>query len=56
MITAAYFPRLWYSLMDHRVVAHYAGDLSKINMQPSARQALSKRWYKTETVQTAATE
>ncbi len=42
MITAAYFPPLWYSLMDHRVVGHYAGDLSKINMQPSARQRLLK--------------
>jgi len=38
MITVAYFPPLWFALMDHRVVAHYAGDLSKMNMQPSARQ------------------
>ncbi len=52
MITAAYFPRLWYFLMDHRVVAHYAGDLNKINMQPSARQTLFKRWQKVEPVYT----
>lgn len=44
MITAAYIPALWFYLMDHRVVAHYGGDLSKINMQPSARQKLVKRW------------
>lgn len=44
MITAAYFPRLWFSVMDHRVVEHYAGDLSKINMQPSARQKILMRW------------
>ena len=45
MITAAYLPRLWFSLMDPLVVGHYAGDLSKINMQPSARQRLLKRWH-----------
>jgi alkane 1-monooxygenase len=44
MITAAYFPLLWFALMDHRVVRHYAGDLSKINMQPAARQRLLKYW------------
>lgn len=44
MITAAYFPRLWFALMDHRVVAHYAGDLHKINMQPAARDQLFQRW------------
>jgi alkane 1-monooxygenase len=49
MITVAYFSPLWFSLMDHRVVAHYAGDLSKINMQPSARQKLLTRWHKSET-------
>lgn len=46
MITAAYFPPLWFSLMDHRVVEHYASDLNKINMQPSARQQLLKFWHK----------
>jgi alkane 1-monooxygenase len=44
MITAAYFPALWFALMDHRVVAHYAGDLGKINLQPSERQRLLKKW------------
>jgi alkane 1-monooxygenase len=44
MITVAYFPPLWYALMDHRVVAHYAGDLTKVNMQPSARNRLYRRW------------
>ncbi len=48
MITAAYFPPLWYALMDHRVVAHYAGDLSQVNLQPSARPALLKRWRQEE--------
>ena len=44
MITAAYFPPLWFFLMDHRVVAHYGGDLSKINIQPSERQTIVERW------------
>ena len=46
MITAAYLPSLWFALMDRRVVAHYAGDLDKINMQASARQKLVTRWRK----------
>ena len=44
MITAAYFPPLWFALMDQRVVRHYRGDLSRINMQPSARDGLMRRW------------
>ena len=44
MITLAYFPPLWYRLMDHRVVRHYRGDLSRINMQPGARARLTARW------------
>jgi alkane 1-monooxygenase len=44
MITLAYCPPLWFALMDKRVVRHYAGDMSKINIQPSARQKLMKRW------------
>lgn len=44
MITAAYLPPLWFSIMDHRVVGHYAGDLNKINIQPSARQRILRTW------------
>ncbi|OJI05768.1 alkane 1-monooxygenase [Polynucleobacter sp. MWH-Adler-W8] len=44
MITLAYFPPLWFALMDHRVVKHYTGDLSKINIQPSASRKLYQRW------------
>jgi alkane 1-monooxygenase len=44
MITLAYCPPLWFALMDKRVVRHYAGDMSKINLQPSARSKLMKRW------------
>jgi alkane 1-monooxygenase len=48
MIIAAYFPPVWFAVMDQRVVRHYAGDLSKINMQPSASQRLLKHWQKSE--------
>jgi len=44
MITLAYCPPLWFALMDRRVVRHYAGDMSKINIQPSARSKLMNRW------------
>lgn len=44
MITFAYCPPLWFALMDHRVVKHYAGDLNKINLQPSARARIYRRW------------
>ena len=44
MVTAAYFPPLWYALMDHRVVAHYGGDLSKATIHPPARERIERRW------------
>jgi alkane 1-monooxygenase len=44
MITIAYFPPLWFVLMDKRVVRHYAGDIDKVNIQPSARTKLINRW------------
>lgn len=44
MITAAYFPPLWFTLMDGRVVRHYAGDMNKINIQPSVREEMMNRW------------
>lgn len=53
MITVAYFPPLWFALMDKRVVRHYGGDLTKANVQPSARAKLFARWN-TATNQEAA--
>lgn len=44
MIVIAYFPPLWFALMDRLVVAHHQGDLSKANLQPSRREALIQRW------------
>lgn len=44
MITLAYFPPLWFALMDKRVVQHYGGDLTLANLQPSKRAKLLARW------------
>ncbi|MHC0428885.1 alkane 1-monooxygenase [Streptomyces sp. O3] len=38
MIVLAYFPPLWRRVMDHRVLAHYGGDVSLANVQPNKRE------------------
>ena len=37
MIVLAYFPPLWRRVMDKRVLAHYGGDVTLANIQPSKR-------------------
>ncbi|WP_353113471.1 alkane 1-monooxygenase [Salinisphaera dokdonensis] len=54
MIVLAYFPPLWYRVMDKRVVAHYDGDLRQANLQPSARQRLLKNYTPSATRENAA--
>ena len=44
MIVLAYFPPLWRRVMDHRVVAHYDGDVTRANIQPSKRRAVLARY------------
>ncbi|HEX5361524.1 MAG TPA: alkane 1-monooxygenase [Fluviicoccus sp.] len=44
MFLAAYVPPLWYRLMDRRVVDHYQGDLSRINLDPQRRAELLARY------------
>lgn len=44
MTAVAYLPPLWRWLMDRRVVAHYGGDLSRINLHPPQREAIYARW------------
>jgi len=44
MVLVAYFPPLWFRLMDPRVVAHHGGDLTRANLQPSRRWQLLARW------------
>ncbi len=38
MILLAYFPPLWFRLMDPKVIAHYKGDLRLANIKPSIRE------------------
>ena len=40
----AFFPPLWFSVMDKKVVDWADGDLSKININPKAKARLEKRW------------
>ncbi|PTQ89154.1 alkane 1-monooxygenase [Agitococcus lubricus] len=44
MLLPAYVPALWYKLMDERVINHYKGDLSKINMDPDRRAELEVKY------------
>ncbi|MVU80561.1 alkane 1-monooxygenase [Nocardia sp. ET3-3] len=37
MIGLAYFPPLWRRVMDHRVLEHYSGDITRVNIQPRKR-------------------
>ena len=37
MIGLAYFPPLWRKVMDHRVLAHYDGDITRVNVHPRRR-------------------
>ncbi|MCD0448531.1 alkane 1-monooxygenase [Actinocorallia sp. API 0066] len=44
MIVLAYFPPLWRRVMDGRVLAHYAGDVTLANIQPSRRSRVLGRY------------
>jgi alkane 1-monooxygenase len=37
LVLVAYVPALWFRLMDHRVLAHYGGQLQRANVQPGSR-------------------
>lgn len=34
LIPLVYFPRVWFALMDRRVLDHYRGDVTRANVQP----------------------
>ena len=44
MIGLAYLPPVWRRVMDHRVVAHYDGEVSRANLQPARREKLLARY------------
>jgi alkane 1-monooxygenase len=47
MIGLAYVPPLWRRVMDHRVLAHYRGDVSRANIHPPRRQQVLARYATT---------
>ncbi|HEX6753039.1 MAG TPA: alkane 1-monooxygenase [Solirubrobacterales bacterium] len=44
MIVLAWFPPLWRRVMDHRLLEHYGGDVSRANIQPQARRRILARY------------
>ena len=46
MIALTYFPPLWRKVMDHRVLEHYDGDITRVNIDPRRRGRRS--WPATE--------
>jgi alkane 1-monooxygenase len=44
LIGVTYFPPLWRWVMDHRVLEHYGGDITRVNMQPRLRDKLLARY------------
>jgi alkane 1-monooxygenase len=54
MISLAYFPPLWRRVMDHRVLEHYNGDITRANLDPRRREKILAR-YRRRAGMTAAT-
>ena len=46
MYVIAYFPSLWFKVMDKRLLAlpHVAGDLDKVNIDPAAKPSIFLKW------------
>jgi alkane 1-monooxygenase len=44
MVVLAFIPPLWRTIMDPRVLAHYGGDLSRVNVQPSKQEKVARRY------------
>ncbi|MCW4352953.1 alkane 1-monooxygenase [Hoyosella sp. YIM 151337] len=44
MIVLAYIPPIWRRVMDKRVLAHYEGDVTKANIQPSKREKILAKY------------
>lgn len=47
MIVIAVIPPLWRRVMDHRVVAHYGGDITLANIEPAKREKILARYERT---------
>ena len=44
MISLTYFPPLWRKVMDHRVLEHYGGDITRVNVDPRRRAKILARY------------
>jgi alkane 1-monooxygenase len=44
MIVLALVPPVWRRVMDHRLLAHYGGDVARANIQPRARRRVLARY------------
>ena len=44
MVLPALFPKWWFKLMDERTINHYNGDASKLNMYPSSKANLLRKY------------
>jgi alkane 1-monooxygenase len=44
MIGLTYFPPLWRKVMDHRVLAHYDGDITRVNIHPRMRDKVLAKY------------
>lgn len=44
MLGLAYLPPVWRRVMDHRVLAHYDGDVTRANLHPRKRAALIAKY------------
>jgi alkane 1-monooxygenase len=44
MIALTYVPPLWRKLMDHRVLEHYDGDITRVNVQPRVRDKMFAKY------------
>ncbi|MQY19658.1 alkane 1-monooxygenase [Nocardia macrotermitis] len=44
MIGLAYFPPLWRRVMDRRVLEHYDGDITRVNIQPAQRERVLAKY------------
>jgi alkane 1-monooxygenase len=44
MIGLTYVPALWRKVMDHRVIEHYDGDITRVNLHPRVRDKMLARY------------
>jgi alkane 1-monooxygenase len=44
LIGVTYLPWVWRRMMDHRVLEHYNGDITKVNIDPRRRAKILARY------------